>query len=83
MLSNGLGTGCSLKRSLGLMLARIAPFPFLLFLCQKELKSGKVASLFVAWSELWVSFLVRLVGFYPARLVGICPGYGTSSVPMV
>ena len=72
--------------------AAIALFPFLLFLCQKELKFGNVASLSVAWAELWESFLVGLVGFYPARgfypvrLVGICPGYGTSvgtSVPMV
>ena len=53
----------------------IALFPFLLFLCQKESKFGRDVVLSGAWSEFWVSFLVVLVEFYPARLLGTCPGY--------
>ena len=85
-MSNGLDTDCSVKRLLGCTYVQIAPFPFLLFLCQKKSKYGRDVVLSVAWSELWG----ELPGgkgrfFYPARLVGICPGcvtlFGTSARP--
>ena len=52
------------------MCVLIALFPFLLFLCQKELKFGRDVALLVACSEHWVNFLVVLVGFYPCSFGG-------------
>ena len=61
-LSNGLVTGCSVTRLLGLMLGLTVLFYFFLFLCLRELKFGMVVNLLVAWYVLFPSGLEVLVG---------------------